>query len=301
MSMTPEQIAALANEAAQTTDHTETKAGFEREVPAAGRTVCRFIEYIELGKHPQPAFQGKAKPDCEEVRLSFELLTNSAKRQDIKEIEVDGVKKEVAARINVQIAIKQGEKAGFKKLFEKMRRGRDEIKHMAQMLGEAFLLDIFHTQGTKDPSKVYAGFKDKDGVWQISAPRVLQDPMDPDSWVNLTVRPALSPLRIFLFSNPTKETWASLFIEGTRTVKDDKGVEREESKNWLQEKILSAKNYHGSPLEALMNDLGDLSIDGAGAGADTPLDADNEFGDLPTDTGGVRAAASADDMAELGL
>lgn len=297
MSLTPEQIAALANEAAKTTDHNETKAGFERELPAAGRTVARFIEYIELGKQPQPAFQGKAKPDCEEVRLTFELLTNSAKRTDVREIEVDGVKREVADRINIQLAIKQGEKAGFKKLYEKMKYGRDGIVHMAQMLGQAFLLDVIHTTGTKDPTKTYAGIKDKDGIWHIGAPRILKDAMDDDSWVDLKVREAVSPLRIFLFGNPTKETWASLFIEGTRTVKDDKGVEKEVSKNWLQEKILSATNYHGSPLEALMNDLGDLSIDGAESNAP----ADGEFDDLPTDTGGVRAAASADDMAELGL
>jgi hypothetical protein len=291
MTLTPEQIAALANEAAETTDHTETTAGFTRELPAAGRTGARFIEYIELGKQPQPEYQGNPKPDCEEVRLVFELLTNTKKRTDVKEIEVDGTKREIADRIPIQISIKQGEKAGFKKLFEKMRYGRADIKHMAQMLGQAFLLDIIHTKGTKDPTKTYAGIKDADGVWQVSAPRVLQDPMDPDSWVNLKVREPVSPLRIFLFANPSKETWASLFIEGTRTVKDDKGVEKEVSKNWLQEKILSATNYHGSPLEALLNDIGDLSID----------ETQGEFDDLPDDKGSVREQASADDMAELGL
>lgn len=290
--MTPEQIAALAAQAAATTDHTETKAGVDFAPPKEGRAGARFIEYIEMGKHPQKPYQGKAKPDEYEVRLTFELLGGFKGREDVREIDTDSGKKTVADRISLKLTVKQGEKAAFKKLFEKMRRGRDDIKHMAQMLNEPFMLTIIHNK-SEDGKKTYANIRDKDGNWLVSAPRVLADPLDDNSWVNVPVRERVSDLKIFLFDNPTKETWASLFIDGTREVTKEDGTKENRSKNWIQETIMSAKNFHGSALESLLNDISDLSIDPTG-------DAPADFSDLPEETG-TRAAASADDLAEIGL
>ena len=291
MTMTPEQIAALAAKAAQTTDHTETSSGTDWQPPVEGTTTLRFIEYIELGKQPQKPFQGKAKPDCEEVRMTFELLMNNKNRTDVREVEVDGVKKLVADRISIKLAIKSGEKAVFKKLFDKMRRGRDNIHHMSQMLGEAFLGTVVHSKST-DGKVTYANLRDSDGAWTIRAPRIQKDPLDDDSWVDINVRPAISPLKIFVWDLPNKECWDSLYIEGTRTVKDDKGVETEQSKNWIQERILSATNYHGSPLEELLNNIGGLSIDPK---TDDVLDG------LPDEGAENFSGATEDDLASLGM
>lgn len=239
----------LINIAEQTEDQSVTTAGgdFVREVPAAGKTVARFIEYVELGVHPQKAFKGKEKPDVEYVRIAFEL--NSPKH--VKEIEIDGNKKNVANIISLTLAKKFGEKAAFKKLFNKMVYGRENIKHMARMLGEGFVIDLVHnTVGEGEDKKTYANMASKDGEWFISAPRVT-NPLT-DEITNIPVPEPLNPKRVFLWDNPNKPTWDSLFIDGTRTVKDEKGVEKEVSKNWLQQKVQSAKNYKGSPLDAML-------------------------------------------------
>lgn len=289
--MTPEQIAELAAKAAATTDHTETTTGGDFQPPVEGTTVVRFIEYIELGKQPQKPWQGKAKPDADEVRLTFELLAVNKNRTDVREIEVDGVKRTVADRISVRIAIKQGEKAAFKKLFEKMRYGREGITHMAQMLGMSFVAEVVHGKSA-DGKKTYANLRNEDGVWTIRAPRINKgNAIDGDDWVDIKVREAISPLRCFIWDYANKESWDSLFIDGTRTVKDDKGVEREVSKNWLQEVILSAKNYHGSPLEALLNNIGGLSLD-----AQEP---DNTLDGIPDEGANVHERASEEDLSFL--
>lgn len=300
--MTPEQIAALAAAAAQTDDQTaEGGGGYTRELPAEGSTVGRLIEYIEIGARKQKPFKGKAKPNCREVRLTFELLTNSAKRTDVKTIEVDGQPVEIADQIRVKIPIKKGDRSSYTKLLKKMIYGREGIVHMAQMLGQAFLLKIVHNK-PEGSDTTYANIRTagESGEWQVSAPRFQKDPMDDESWVDLKVRDAVSPLRIFIYDHPTKESWDSLFIDGTRTVKNEDGTESEVSKNWIQESIVQAEDFHGSALEAFLAGIGGLSI----AGDNEPsLDDDNgkEFDDLPTDNGGVQESASEDDLASLGL
>lgn len=242
----------LANFAAETEDQSITTAGgdFERELPVAGVTVGRFIEYIEIGMQPQRPYEGKPKPDEDEVFLLFELTHP----KNVKEIEVNGEKIKIADQIRIRVSKKTGEKAKFKKIFNKMTYGRP-IKHMAQMLGEAFVLTVVHNKA-KTGDKVYANINTKEQEWLIGAP-VKSDPLE-GTTVKLNVPEALHARRIFLWDRPTKATWDSLFIDGTRTVKDAAGAETEVSKNWLQTLILSAKNYGGSPLEAMLAGVADL-------------------------------------------
>lgn len=268
--MNLEQIKALAAQAAQTEDQTETKGGnFEYEVPPAGVAAARFVEYIELGKQQQRPYMGKPKPDAEEVRLTFELLAPASKH--VKEIEVDGVKRQIANRVGFKISKKLGEKAAFKHLFNKMRYGRDGIVHMAQMLGEAFIVTVVHNtvKGAEGrPDRTYVNLRTPEGEWQVQAPfRV--DPMTDES-TPIRVPEPIGDVRIFLFDNPTKESWEALFIDGSRTVKDDKGNEKEVSKNWLQETILGATNFEGSALQQMLGGLGNLP----GAEPADPLAAD---------------------------
>ena len=164
--------------------------------------------------------------------------------------------------MSIKIAKKLSDKAKFKKLFNVMTYGRDSIKHMAQMLGEAFIINIYHNVVEKEGVKRTYINLDKDGVYGIGAPFVT-DPLE-GTKTEVPVREALSPLRLFLWANPTQETWDSLFIDGTRTVKKDGGGEEEVSKNWLQEQILSALNYTGSPLEALFGGVADLPTEETG-------------------------------------
>lgn len=241
-------VKALAALAAEQEDQTKApeRADFEVRIPAAGVTVGRFIEYIELGKHKQPDYQGKKKPDAEMVRIVFELLAP----KNIREEEVQGTPTKFADRITLTIKKSTDDKAGFKKLFRAMTYGRD-IKHMAMMLGEAFVITVIHNPvGEGDDKKTYANIRDDSGVWQIAAPFKV-DPLTEEKTAYPVAEP-LSPVKIFLWKNPTKETWDSLFIDGTRTVKDAKGNETEVSKNWLQEKIIAATDFDGSPLMTLL-------------------------------------------------
>lgn len=48
-----ESLKALANKAASQDNHDVKQAEFERELPKAGKTIARLVEYIELGKQPR--------------------------------------------------------------------------------------------------------------------------------------------------------------------------------------------------------------------------------------------------------
>lgn len=272
MSLSIEQLmdAAEAGE-----DQSEVTAGgdFVYELPVEGVTVGRMIEYIELGKQPQKPYQGKAKPPCEVIRITMELLSPA---KNIKEIEVNGEKMLVAEYITLQMAKKLGEKARFKKLYNKLVYGRP-IKHLARLLGDAFVITIVHNTVKKEgqPDKKYANIE-KDGEWLIGAPFALDAITGAKTAYNIPAN--MHPLKIFLWDNPTKETWDSLFIDGTREQKNADGTITQVSKNWLQEMILSATDYQGSKLQLLL---------GGVSSTDLPM-TEGEL--LPVDTGANPAA-----------
>lgn len=234
----------------------DTGGSFDDGPAPAGYTMARFVGYVEVGKRKQPDYQGKKRGDCEEVRVYFEL--NSPKHQ--REVEIDGVTKTFTNTVSVKMGKKLGDKASFAKLLKKMSYGRD-IKHMSKMLGEGFLIQVMHNTvaATADKKeRTYANIKDEDGNWLIGAP--VTPSLDGDG-APLSVPEPSQPLKLLLWNKPTQAQWDSLFIDGTRTVKDAKGVETEQSKNWLQEDIVSnAVNFSGSPLETMLGGLGDLTL-----------------------------------------
>ena len=248
-----EELAALA---AEGEDQSEVSTGgdFNDDPPPAGLTVGRFIEYIEQGKQKQKPWKGKAKPDAEMVRVTFELLHPTL---NVTEYEVEGVKKKTGQLVSIRMRKSTAEKAKFRKLFLKMQYGRTDKKHLAQMLGEAFLITVYHNKA-ETGDKVYVNL-DKDGEFGISAPykidAITQEKQAYD------IMAATKPLRLFLWGNPTKATWDSLFIDGTREVKKEDGTTEEVSKNWLQETVLSATNFPGSPLDLLLNGVTEEMLD----------------------------------------
>lgn len=244
---------AYAAEAAKLANHNEKTASVDFPVPPAGKTVGRFIEYIELGVQPRKAFAGKAKQPIAQVRIAFELLN----KKNIREIEVDGKKVKLADRISPPpMALSLHDKAGFNALYEQMRYGREDITHMAQMLGEPFLLDIVHNESTtkgkdgKEHKKTYANIK------TIGAPQI-EDPVA-ETVRQLTVPPALSDIKVFVFDNPSQEAWDTLFIDGSKEVKGADGTLTTQSKNYIQETIMKAKNFGGSALEQMIGGLDNL-------------------------------------------
>jgi len=229
-------------------DQSEVKTGgdFEYVPPVAGPTFARFIEYIELGKHVKK-YLGKDKPSASQVRVVFELVHP----KNIKEIEVEGGgKKKIADRIKVDMPLSMSDKSKFYKLFKIMQAGRSDITHMAEMLNEGFIVIVKHNADEKNPKIVYANIWDGT-KWDVQQP--VQVDVLAGTTTKLPVPEPISPLKIFLWDNPTKDTWDSLFIDGERDIKDDKGVVTgKESKNKTQELLLSATDYPGSALNVLL-------------------------------------------------
>lgn len=192
---------------------TQTGGNFADVLLPRGTYYGRFMEYIELGKKI-PMHMGKptGKPAVMNVRLGFIVYTPDG---NIK-------------RINpFPMAISSFEKAKFKQVFDKMNYD-GTLKHMAQRLGQAFMFEVEqYTSKTGKTSNTI------DFLSLRQLPR-----FNPETGAEL-VLPALdeNQLRLFLWNNPTKETWDSLYIEKS---------------NFLQEDILQAVDYAGSPLQQML-------------------------------------------------
>lgn len=229
-------LSSLVNEtvATQGIDQSVTQAGgnFADVLLPRGTYFGRFMEYIELGKKI-PMHMGKptGKPAVMNVRLGFIVYTP------------DGSIK----RINpFPMAISSFEKAKFKQVFDKMNYD-GTLKHMAQRLGQAFMFEV--EQYTSKAGKT-------SNTIDFLSLRTLPK-FDPQTGAPVEL-PALdeSGLRLFLFDNPTKETWDSLHIE---------------KNNFLQEDILSAVNFEGSALQQmLMGDVPDMAAMAAPASVSAP-------------------------------
>lgn len=262
-------LAEMAELAAEFEDQTqETEHSDFDNRPEAGVTVGRLISYIELGKHDGGSYQGKKKADADKVRIEFELLGP----KNIVEFEKDGVKQQFGQTVSITLKKSLSDKAKFRKLFKKLQYGRDDKKHIAQMIGEAFIIMIYHNKVTKDGKELTYVNLDLDGEYGISAPFQV----DPITRVKTAydIKAHTQPLRLFLWDRPQPSMWDSLFIDGTweKKTTDDKGVETTTnvSKNFLQELILSAKNYAGSPLHTMLNGLVDLPTSEAEVQSENP-------------------------------
>lgn len=254
-------IAKYAAQAAELEDQTEVVQNDfpDRRTTPAGKSVARLISYVEFGLQKQKPFQGKEKPDADNVRVVFELLSS----HNLTEFEADGVKKNIADRHSLVIKKSLGTKAAYRQLFDKMRYGRDSIKHMAQMIGEPFIITTVHNkvEATKDKAeKTYANMRDKQ-AWLIEAPFVVDPLSNKSTDISSSVPPAITDYQLFLWDLANKEMWDSLFIDGTTEIKDAEGkVTGTRSKNWMQEQLLQATNFSGSPLEAILGGLGKLAL-----------------------------------------
>lgn len=282
---------------------TDTGGNFEYVPPAAGTTMARLVEYVELGKQPQKPYQGKPKPPAEEVRLVFECLS-PAWLHDVQD-EKGNVSKR-ADRIVLTLKKSFNEKAKYKKVFTAMVYGRP-YKHLARCLNEVFLLDIKHNAvGEGADRKVYANIIDSTGI-HIKAP-VIANPLD-GTQINVAPKcpAALSPLRLFIWDMPKIEHWHSLFIDGDYTVKDgDKEITK--SKNTIQQKILGAADYQGSPLQIMLGKLNNLPDTKTPQATET---AQGQASGNQAISGAAKAetpssptaapASAADDLAALGL
>lgn len=223
-----------------------TKGGVDRELAAAGPALCRFVSYIETGKHTKTV-QGKATV-VDEVQLTFELV---GKRHPATELP-DGTK--LPYRVTIVEKVSLHEKANFFKLFNRMNY-KQTARHMAELLGESFKCEVFHDKWTGRDGKERTDVALRNEAGYSIAPPRREDEDSETGWVEVSAPPAISPVKVFIWSVPDLEQWGSLFIDGEYPErKDDKGVVTApaKSKNVFQNRIISAKNFSGSAIETLL-------------------------------------------------
>lgn len=229
--MAIKNLKALIQEVSATEDQTQTQVFREARVIPGGKTLARFTGYIEFGVQPRKPHNGKPKDPAEEVGLTFELLGS----KNIREVEnKEGEKFTVTDKVHINLTKSFTQNANYKKLFEKMRRGREDIKHMAQMLGEAFVVHV--TLSKPDAKgKIHANLRDDSG-FRVEDTRE-EDPETGKTKV-YKVPEAKMEIQFFSFQCPNAESWNSIYID---------------KKNWIQEKIMRAVNYPGSAVEELLS------------------------------------------------
>jgi hypothetical protein len=248
MSQNLQALLALANDAAETyvIDMSETSTGGgARRLFKPGYAFGRFCRYIEFGKQPQE-YNGKPKDPALEFRLGFAIWGDAnpsdprpqAERPEDFYHNLDGSPSFMGTW---DMALGNNEKAKAKISFDKMNY-KGTAKHFAQMLGEGFLLKIDLIDVAAKPNKPAHQRNQLD----------LKGTLPPFDLISRAPYPIpVAPddaYQLFLWNRPTIEGWDALKIEGT----NDQG----KSKNFLQDKILSAVDFIGSPLETLLRGSG---------------------------------------------
>lgn len=209
-------------------DMTQVQSAPSIEPIPEGIHPMQFIKYIEFGKH-HPSSKGEvdtSKPARLEFKATFAVWC-------------DGFDKP-ARFIDTgyfRLAISTNEKAKAFKMFKAMNHMKD-CRTFPSLLGRTFMGKVTQTQvpGVNGAApKVYSNLVTD----SFSA---LVDPITKKAYDV----PALpdNVWGMFLWNSPTIEDWNALYIEGT--------TEDGKSKNHIQDAILSAVDYQGSPLAALL-------------------------------------------------
>lgn len=242
MTMTYEQMMALANQAAAVgEDMTEAVVGGSAKPLPIGNFFGRLVEVVELGQHPQKDFKTKAfKGNANEIHLAFALwgTGKNATTGEPETIHNDDGSPRIFAPFPMTMSRNDGSKAF--KLFQKLNWKNDKT-NFAQLLNTPFIIPFT----LQDKSKT-----DKTQVVKPYFDGILP-PLDPINQTPYNVPEfPVEQLKLFLWDFPNKAMWDSLYIEGEWAAKDGKPAE---SKNKLQNQIMSAVNFQGSPLQLLLS------------------------------------------------
>lgn len=223
------KLKSIANEAAEldsvNMSETTTGGGGGAVNWPAGVYRGRVVEVVEFGLQPQE-YQGETKSPSREVRLGVMLFPNQRVKQ---ELGVDVKPKIVRSR---PLKVSTNGKAGGKAVFDRLNV-TGEYKGFVQFIGDAYRFVL------KDyVSK--AGRKSQVIDWAATTPAI-----DDETGKRLAVPEAPEEsLVLFSFQKPDIAMWNRLKIDGVR--------EDGSSKNYIQETILSALDFKGSAVEAML-------------------------------------------------
>lgn len=139
------------------------------------------------------------------------------------------------------MALGNNEKSKAKRIFDKLNY-KGGARHFAQLLGEGFLIpvklvDVPAKNGKPASQRNELDLLNALAPFDVVSRQPYPIPAAPDD-----------AYQLFLWNKPTKEGWDALHIDGQR----DDGT----SKNFLQDKILGAVDFMGSPLETLLRGAG---------------------------------------------
>lgn len=232
MSMTVQEILALANEVAEQSHdmNVAVKGGGGARLLPEGYAYCRLVEYIEYGMQPQE-FNGKAKDPALEFQLGFALY-NTADRVYQND---DGTPYIIRP---YSMAMSANEKARSFLLF-KLLNWKNQYRHFGQMLTQGFLAKIVHEPKSKTDPKIVSRLDLKGFL----------PPVDTVSGQPHPIPEARhEDVKAFFWHAPDKATFDSFYQEG----KWDDG----RSKNVIQETMLAATDFAGSPLQQLLMSSG---------------------------------------------
>lgn len=220
----------------------ETTSGgdFKPKLLPKGTAIVQLTGYIEHGIQDQRPVKGQAKKPAPEFSLEFHVVGGTGVHPDgTKEKYVqDGFNPMLRTPFG-SIPSSQSEKSKSVAIFKALQQGDTAITHFAQCLGNFYLLPVDIETSSTDSTKQYQKYDFR----ELRAALTLEgDPLQVQGVSE-------DKFRLFLWSAPTKEQWDSLEIEGT--YKDKEG--KEQSKNFIQEKLQKAHNFVGSKLESLLS------------------------------------------------
>lgn len=216
-----EQLLALANQAAEVGEDmtVAVKGGGGGKLLPAGFCIGTLVEYIEYGQQPQE-YEGKPKDPALEFQLGFALYGEGYQNDD----GTPYIYRPYA------MSLSRNEKAGAFLSFKAMN-WKGTATHFAQLLGQSFLLKVEHKQPAKAGDKVRSFVNLKATLPPLDALTKQPYPVPPV--------PA-DKLKLFLWQFPDIATFTSFYQEGT--------FDNGDSKNTIQNKMLGALDFHGSPL-----------------------------------------------------
>ncbi|QQC64493.1 hypothetical protein [Paraburkholderia ginsengisoli] len=204
--------------------------------PAAGLAYARLVGYFEIGKHDEENREGELVL-VDKVDLVFELSGPNHQPHKLD----DGTL--MPHRVTVQETLSFSDRANFFKLFTMMNAAYGgSASHMVLLLSKPFIVEVFHRR-SKDGKKVYANLKGPNG-YNVRGASV-HDPVT-GKQSPIDVGPALTDSRAFVWELANKDMWDSIHIPGFyEERRNDKGevIAPARSKNVLQERIMSAKNW----------------------------------------------------------
>lgn len=227
-----------------------TTGGGDFEPPVAKVGLARLSSYIEVGIHSKgKGAQAKDRP------MSIWEFTLLSKHHTFESGEGEN-KKVHNHTIRLMLPISTNEGSDYIAVFSRVNYDQ-KAKHPIQCINKPVIVEIHHNEYEgKTYANLWSG-SPKQKSWSIRGPFQENGLTGDKKSIASQVPPlknGLADVRAFLWGKPLQEAWDALFIEGESEDKDGK----KKSKNWIQNMMKEAKNFPGSPLEAMLKEGGAL-------------------------------------------